>query len=145
MTASRDGSARIWDVADGAEQAALRGHKGFVREATFSPSGLYVVTASPQDRTVRLWSASSGREIAILTGLETVGNVEPASTLATFNSEGTRMAGVFGDKVARIIRVFPTPQDMIDYARTVVPRELTPCDRQRFFLPVEGDIGECPN
>ena len=51
---------------------------------------------------------------------------------------------MFGDKVARVIRVFPTPQDMIDYARTVVPRKLTPCERKRFFLPVEGDVGECP-
>ena len=101
VTASRDGTARIWSVDDGAERAVLRGHKGTVTEAAFSPSGLYVVTASPQDRTVRLWSASSGREIAVLAGQENVTNVEPATTHATFNSDGTRIAIVSGDKVAQ--------------------------------------------
>jgi WD40 repeat protein len=144
VTASRDGTVRIWSIEAGAELAVLRGHAGSVTRAAFSPSGLYVVTASPQDRTVRLWSAASGREIAILAGQETMGNVEPATTLAAFNSDGTQIAVVFGDKVARIIRVFPTPQELIDYAWTVVPRELTPCERKRFFLPVEGDVGECP-
>jgi hypothetical protein len=32
---------------------------------------------------------------------------------------------------------------LIDYAKSVVPRKLTPCQRKRFFLPVEGDVGEC--
>ena len=36
-------------------------------------------------------------------------------------------------------------QAMIDHARSVVPRVLTPCERKRFFLPVEGEVGDCPN
>ena len=144
ITASRDGTARIWSVTGGVERAILKGHRGNVTEAALSPSGLYAVTASPQDRTVRLWSANTGRQIAVLSGQEKGENVEPVTTHATFNSDGTRLAIISGDKVARIIRVFPTPQDLIDYAKSVVPRELTPCERRRFFLPVEGDVGECP-
>ncbi len=52
---------------------------------------------------------------------------------------------VSGDNNARIFPVFPTTQDLIDHARSVVPRELTPCERKRFFLPVEGEVGDCPN
>ena len=72
-------------------------------------------------------------------------SVEPALTRAAFSSDGTRIAIVSGEESVRIVRAFPTPQDLIDYAHSIVPRELTPCERRRFFLPVEGDVGDCPS
>jgi WD40 repeat protein/class 3 adenylate cyclase len=144
VTASRDRTARIWNVEDGTERAVLRGHTGGVSSAAFSPNSSYVVTASSQDRTVRLWDAESGRQIAILAGQErTTG--EPALTRAVFDPDGTRIGIIAGDTNVRIVRIFPTRQELIEYARTVVPRELTPCERRRFFLPVEGDVRECPS
>ena len=116
----------------------------FVKSAQFSPNGLYVITTSSQDRTVRFWAAESGRQIAVLASQDKAAHVKPAPTSAAFNSDGTRVAIVSGDETASIIRVFPTPQDLIDYAHKIMPHELTPCERQRFFLPVvEGDIGKC--
>jgi WD40 repeat protein len=47
------------------EVRILRGHRNWVTSATFSPDGHYVLTSS-QDSTVRVWSASSGRQLAIL-------------------------------------------------------------------------------
>ena len=38
-----------------------------------------------------------------------------------------------------------TPQDLIDHAKQIVPRELTACERRRFFLPEKGDGGNCPS
>jgi hypothetical protein len=38
------------------------------------------------------------------------------------------------DDTARIWRIFPTTQELIDYARSVVPRQLTPEQRRAFFL-----------
>ncbi len=49
------------------------------------------------------------------------------------------------DKTARIFNVYPTTQDLIDHAKSIVPRDLTPCERKRFFLPVEAEVGDCPN
>jgi WD40 repeat protein len=121
-----------------------RGHAGGVNSAAFSPNGSYVMTASSQDRTVRLWATESDRQIAILEGQERAAG-EPALTRATFDPNGSRIAIISGDTNARIVRVFRTTQDLIDYAHTVVPRELTPCERRRFFLPVEGDVGNCPS
>lgn len=144
LTASRDGTVRIWSVLDGTEKVVLRGHSGAVDSAQFSPNGLYVVTASNQDRTVRLWAAQSGREIAVLASREDEAN-RPALMRAAFNSDGTRIAIVSGDDSVRIIRAFQTPLDLIDYARGIVPRELTACERRRFFLPVEGEVGDCPS
>jgi hypothetical protein len=33
--------------------------------------------------------------------------------------------------------VFTSTQELIDYARSVVPRQLTPAQRQAFFLEAE--------
>jgi WD40 repeat protein len=143
LTASRNGTVRIWSVPDGTEKLVLKGHSGDVGSAQFSPNGAYVVTASSKDRTVRLWEARSGREIALLAGpSEEV--VRPALTRAAFNSDGTKIAIVSRESV-RIVRVFPTLQDLIAYAQHTVPRELTACERRRFFLPVQGEVGDCPS
>ena len=54
MTASRDGTARLWDVASGAALAVLKGHEGKVVQAAFSSDGTRIVTVS-SDGTARLW------------------------------------------------------------------------------------------
>ncbi len=118
--------------------AVLRGHSGGVNSAQFSANGLYVVTASFQDRTVRLWTAQSGRQMAILVSPDEE-NKRPAPTRATFNADGTRVVIVSFKQDPRVVRVFPTPEDLIDFAKQTVSRELIACERRRFFLPVEGD------
>jgi WD40 repeat protein len=46
VTASNDGTARLWDAASRKELVVLRGHEGVVRSAAFSPDGSRIVTAS---------------------------------------------------------------------------------------------------
>jgi WD40 repeat protein len=101
------------------------------------------MTTSPEDRTVRLWATGSGRQIAILSGEEDRQNVEPALTRAAFSADGTKIVIVSGDESVRIIHAFENLQNLVDYAHSLVPRRLTPCERRRFFLPVEGEIGDC--
>ncbi len=55
VTASEDGTARVFRVRDGAQIAVLS-HGRSVTDATFSPDGRLLVTAS-RDRTARLWKA----------------------------------------------------------------------------------------
>ncbi|MDX8521516.1 nSTAND1 domain-containing NTPase [Mesorhizobium dulcispinae] len=144
LTASRDGTVRIWSVPDGTERVVLRGHTGAVTSAQFSPNGLYVLTASTQDGAARLWAARTGREMAVLASPKEE-NKRPAPTRAAFNSDGTRVVIVSYEEDVRVIRVFQTPQDLIDFAKQTVPRELTACERLRFFLPVKGDVSDCPS
>lgn len=68
VTASLDGTVRIWD-ADGNEQAVLCGHGGGVFAARFSPDGERVLTVS-SDRTARVWDLE-GKELARIGGSET--------------------------------------------------------------------------
>jgi WD40 repeat protein len=130
-------------VPESKERTVLRACSGDLDSAEFSPNGSYIVTASSSDRAVKLWSTASGHEMAALASPNESGGVRPGLTRAAFNSDGTRIVILSGVEDPRVIRVFPTPQELIDFARSMVPRQLTPCERQRYFLPVKGDVGEC--
>lgn len=67
VTASQDGTARVWDSQTGAQIAELRGHDGPVARASFDPSGERVVTAS-EDATARIWYARNGELLHALRG-----------------------------------------------------------------------------
>jgi WD40 repeat protein/class 3 adenylate cyclase len=136
VTASADGTARLWTV-EGETLAVFSGHEDPVYQAIFSPDGTRVVTASADD-TARIWDATTGSQVAMLKGHK--GKVRSVA----FSPDGSRVTTASG-WIARIFRVFPTTQTLIDHAKTVVSRRLTPCERQRFFLPVEGEVGDCPN
>ncbi len=56
LTASCDGTARLWDTAVGHELLALPGHARIVYEALFTPDGDGVLTVG-DDGTARNWDA----------------------------------------------------------------------------------------
>jgi WD40 repeat protein/serine/threonine protein kinase len=59
LTASEDGSARVWDVENGTRIHLLASHSNWVWDAAFSPDDKWVVTAS-QDGTAIVWDALTG-------------------------------------------------------------------------------------
>ena len=115
VTASSDGTARIWMV-DGKKPVVLAGHKGGVWDAQFSPDGDRVVTTS-SDGTSRLWG-SDGRLISELrandfpigVGLSDIDTdkfivSESAPHLwrhARFSRSGKYIVTVSGDHAARL-------------------------------------------
>jgi YD repeat-containing protein len=65
VTASSDGTARIWEVPSGKETHVLTGHTGAVLFAAWDPSGRRIVTTG-MDGIARIWEAESGIELARL-------------------------------------------------------------------------------
>jgi len=93
LTASRDGTARLWDL-EGRTIAILEGHTGAVRRCAFSHDGKRIATAS-EDRTARVWD-SHGRQLAVLRGhSDRLGGV-------AFSSDGTRVLTRSRDGTVRI-------------------------------------------
>ena len=61
LTASRDGTAKIWSAASGQCLQTLTGHGFDVNTAVFSPDGERVLTAS-NDSSAKIWSAGESSE-----------------------------------------------------------------------------------
>jgi WD40 repeat protein len=64
VTASDDGTARIWEAASGVPLLQLDGSRGAVSTAAFSPDGGSVATAS-DDGYARVWDAQVWRELHV--------------------------------------------------------------------------------
>lgn len=95
VSASYDGTARIWDARSGAMRTVLRGHAHEVSSAVFSPDGAAVLTAS-WDRTARLWDAATGKTIRVFSGHKKY--VEAAA----FSPDAKRIVTASDDRSARI-------------------------------------------
>jgi len=95
VTASLDGTARIWDSVAGTELLRLEGHSGVVLWACFSPDGSRVLTAGDDD-TARLWDAANGRGLAVMEGHE--GAVRSAAV----SPDGQVVATASEDRTARL-------------------------------------------
>ncbi|GAC1627764.1 MAG: hypothetical protein NVS9B10_17040 [Nevskia sp.] len=67
VTTGSDGTARLWNAADGRLLHVLRGHTKTVYHAAFSPDGKLLATAS-DDLTARLWDVARGAPLAVLDG-----------------------------------------------------------------------------
>ncbi|HEY8211048.1 MAG TPA: TIR domain-containing protein [Myxococcaceae bacterium] len=92
VTASLDGTARIWDATTRRERVKLQGHAGVVLSAAFSPDGRRVMT-SGEDGTARVWDATSGQELLKLKGhtgaVWSTAFGPDGSTAATADADGT--------------------------------------------------------
>jgi eukaryotic-like serine/threonine-protein kinase len=112
VTASLDETARIWDAASGALLHTLKGHTCGVLSACFSPDSKLVVTtgggsnyrfsvskssnssgsssstATMENAAARIWSADTGKEIAVL---RWPGPLKAFVKSAVFSSDGRRV------------------------------------------------------
>jgi WD40 repeat protein len=67
VSASWDGTLKVWNARTGAEYLTLEGHTASVHGCAVSPLGDYIVSASG-DRTLKIWDAQIGTELLTLRG-----------------------------------------------------------------------------
>jgi WD40 repeat protein len=95
VTASQDGTTRIWDAHTGVQLAVISDSHLRFRSAAYSPDGTRIVTTS-EDKTVRIWDAHSGAPVAVFSGRGTM------PICAAYSPDGTRIVVASLDKTARI-------------------------------------------
>ncbi len=67
LTASWDGSIRLWNIGTGLMTGKFLDHRGAVHVAIFSPDGRYIYSGGA-DRTIRVWDRTTGKVIKTLEG-----------------------------------------------------------------------------
>jgi WD40 repeat protein len=67
LTASADGTVKVWDFRSGLEKKTFKAHSGEILDIAVSPDGCWAVTAS-FDRTIRVWEIAGAKKIATFTG-----------------------------------------------------------------------------
>ena len=60
-TGDEEGTIRLWDVRSGKNRAKLAGHKGSIASVAFSPSGKTLASSGGEDRTIKLWVATTAQ------------------------------------------------------------------------------------
>src|SRR5258708_39851694 len=60
VSASFDGTLKVWEVTTGAERFSLTGHIDVIKGCAVSPDGRWIISAS-DDRTLKVWEALTGQ------------------------------------------------------------------------------------
>jgi len=99
VSATDEGTLRLWDVRTGRPLATMAGHRGMVMLAVFSPDRTRIATGGFHDHAVRLWDAATGQLLA------TFEPGDPVDSLA-FSLDGAELAVSSNDgDTARILIV----------------------------------------
>jgi WD40 repeat protein len=98
VTASEDGTARVWEVATGKAVGQPLRHNGVIKSVAFGPDGKRIVTASA-DGTARVWEAATGK--AVGQPLRHDGAVNSAA----FSPDGRWVVTASDDGTARVWEV----------------------------------------
>ncbi|MEW2622631.1 AAA family ATPase [Streptomyces sp. NPDC048106] len=94
-TASRDGTARVYDARSGRQLCVLPCDGVMVESVCFSPDATRVATAG-RDHVVRVWDVASGEPVRRLTGAGDIGR------RVAWSPDGLRIAATFRDQVVRV-------------------------------------------
>jgi WD40 repeat protein len=95
VSASSDGTVKMWDAESGREFRTFFGHTSRVLSVAFSPDGRRIVSAS-SDKTVKVWDTERGKEVRTLQGH--TNNV----TSAAYSSDGRHIVSTSLDKTVKV-------------------------------------------
>jgi WD40 repeat protein len=120
VTASDDGTARLWDAETGSHLRVLEPHEDFVLAAAFSPDGASVATGTRRG-VIRFWRVADGRLLAI----RHVPGAVPVYSLE-FSPDGARLLAGLDDGVARALGTDVESQKLLERAAGVMRRWQSP-------------------
>lgn len=96
-TASRDKSAKLWEMSTGREVRSFLGHEATVTSIEFTPDGKYLISGS-NDKSIRIWDVLNGRELYSLVTPDIITDVSIDPNMKFFVVAGYGNSG-YGDSV----------------------------------------------
>jgi hypothetical protein len=138
LSASEDGTARLWNLATGDEILTLSGHTDAVLGVTFSPDGKTALTASA-DKTVRLWDLATGDEIRRFEGhTDRVWQV-------VFTADGQTALSASADKTIRLWHISRSLDELMTWAYTHrYVRDITCEERDQYMIEPFCEVTPAP-
>ena len=124
VSASDDLTAIVWDVETGDIRLTLSGHTAPVTRILFTPDGRRIITSSA-DGTSKVWDAETGQELFVLSGHD------DGITSLAISPDGSIMATGSLDQTINFY--FLDPLQLLEYARSLVTREMTVEECQRYL------------
>lgn len=131
LTASVDGTTRVWDASNGELLLTLTGHQGRVWHAAFAPDGERIATAGA-DGSLILWDAGSGEQLFVL-------DHQPVEVFSLAFSPDRKFLAASG--LDGTVRVYVMPvEELMALAQERLTRELTAEECRRYL-----HVDSCPN
>jgi WD40 repeat protein len=124
VSASGDGTAKVWNLETREEIRTLRGHTGPVNSVAVSPDDGLIATAG-SDGTAKLWDARTGDELMTFFGHDRIVHT------VEFSPAGRFLATASGDGTVAL-RILPVVE-LLEVARGRVTRELTDEECERYL------------
>jgi WD40 repeat protein len=119
LTASWDGTARMWNIDDGTPFGSAMSHEtDWVQFAYFSSDGRYVVSGS--DRSIYLWDAKTGYRLVDPIVLSAKTDPEGYVRSAGFSPDGTSLITLSTGRAAVLWRLTDQPRPTIERVSEMV-------------------------
>jgi WD40 repeat protein len=133
LTASADGTARLWDAETWLGIRSFTGHAGPVSQAVFSSDGEWIVTGG-DDNTARLWDTQTAQEVRRF-----VGHTARITAVA-ISPDGKYVATASEDLTARVWHT--DYHEAVRYLCARLSRDFT--DQERAQYSIQDHEPTCP-
>ncbi|KAG2433079.1 hypothetical protein HYH02_012783 [Chlamydomonas schloesseri] len=133
VTASHDGTAKIWDALKGRLLFTLSGHTGRLNRVSVDPGGSWVVTAS-DDTTARVWDCETGQLKQVLEGAHSAHVTDAAIT-----RDCSKVITVAGDGSGAVWDLASGRQEALLEGHTGEVRAVVLTQRGRFAVTAGED------
>ena len=124
LTASWDGTVRVWDAATGNQLLLLAGHQGRVWHAALDSDGQRIVSAGA-DGAINMWSARDGERLFVL-------GHQPDAILSLAVSSGGKFLAA--SDAGGAVRIYVLPiDDLLALARSRLTRDMSDEECRRYL------------
>jgi WD40 repeat protein len=130
VSGCNDHTIRLWNVADGKEQALFRA-RGWVKSVAFSRDGKYLLSGSGHPPVIQLWDVKTGEELRALEG-----HSEHVSSIA-FSADGERALSSSLDNTMRLWEI-KTGKQLRSFKHPTGLNTATFCADERFAATGSG-------